>query len=157
MTWDIAKASPKVHSRADARTDRYRSHSVSSLPKRNPGLPCSTAHPGTTGFFVMIAQPPNSHFLPVLCARANASLRLVSSLYVFSAHLLLRCVRWLQSVVSSNTAWSSHDHQRCYVRSGQCLRYNPHGQPLLLRPLRPLCQFMADRPKLASTLVRAQI
>jgi hypothetical protein len=56
----------------------------------------------------MIAQHPNSHFFPVLCARANASVRRVSSLYVFSAHLLLRFVRWLQSVLSSNTAGSPY-------------------------------------------------
>jgi hypothetical protein len=129
-----AKASPTLHSRADARTDRYRSHSVSSLPKRNPGLACSTARPDTPGFFVMIAQHPNSHLFPVLCARANPSVRHVSSLYVFSAHLLLRCLSCLQSVVSSNTAWSSHHHQRCYVCSGQCPRYNPHRQSLLLHP-----------------------
>ena len=36
----------------------------------------------------MIAQRSNSHVFPALCARANASVRRISSLYVFSAHLL---------------------------------------------------------------------
>jgi hypothetical protein len=81
---------------------------MSSMPKGNPDLPRPTAHPATSGFFVMIAQRSNSHVFPVLCARANASVRRVSSLYVFLAHLLLRCVSWLQSVVSSNTAGSPH-------------------------------------------------
>lgn len=67
----------------------------------------------------MIAQLPNSYVFSVLCAKANEWVRRVSSLYVFSAHLLLRRVRWLQSVVSSNTAWSSHDHPvlLCLLRS----------------------------------------
>ncbi len=82
----------------------------------------------------MIAQHLNSHVFLVLCARANAPVRRVSSLYVFSAHLLLRCVSWLQSVINSNAAWSSYDHQRCYICSAQSPRYNPHRQPLLLHP-----------------------
>jgi hypothetical protein len=65
---------------------------------------------------------------------SNAPVRHVSSLYVFSAHLRLRCVSWLHPVASSNTARSSHDHQPRYVCSGPCPRYNPHRQPLLLHP-----------------------
>jgi NhaP-type Na+/H+ or K+/H+ antiporter len=71
----------------------------------------------------MIAQLPNSYVFSVLGAKANESVRRVSSLYLFSAHLLLRCVRWLQSVLSSNTAWSPH---------------RPPALLCLLRPMSPL-------------------
>jgi|SRR5688500_5754906 len=129
-----AQTSPTLHSPADACADRHRSHSMSSMPKGNPDLPCPTTHSATPGFFVMVDPRSNSHVFPPLCARASASVRRVSSIYVFSAHLLLRCVSWLQSVLCSNTACSSHDHQRCFVCSGSCPRYNPHRQPLLLHP-----------------------
>ena len=129
-----AQTSPTLHSRADACADGHRSHSVSSMPKGNPDLPCPTTHPGTTGFFVMVDQRSNPHVFAPLCARASALVRRLSSIYVFSAHILLRCASWLQSVLRSNAAWSSHDYQRRCVCSGQRPRYNPHRQPLPLHP-----------------------
>ena len=102
--------------------------------KGNPDLPCPTTHPGTTGFFVMVDQRSNPHVFAPLCARASALVRRLSSIFVFSAHILLRCASWLQSVLRSNAAWSSHDYQRRCVCSAQRPRYNPHRQPLPLHP-----------------------
>jgi hypothetical protein len=45
-------------------------------------------------FFLMIVQPLIIHVLPTLYARANGSVHRVSSLYLFSAHRLFRCISW---------------------------------------------------------------
>jgi hypothetical protein len=82
----------------------------------------------------MFAQLPNSYVFSVLCAKANESVRRVSSLYVFSAHLLLRCARWLHSVLRSNTAWSPHRPPALLGLLSSMSPYNPHRQPLLLHP-----------------------
>jgi hypothetical protein len=58
----------------------------------------------------MVDQRSDPHVFAPLCAKTSAPVRRISSIYVFSAHLLLRCASWLQSVLSSNAAWSSHDH-----------------------------------------------
>ena len=50
-----------------------------AVPKGNAGLVCRAGCPRTMGFFVMIAQRTNSRSFPVLCNRANASVRLGSS------------------------------------------------------------------------------
>src|SRR5439155_18101962 len=81
-----AEASPKIGSRDDAATYRHRYHSMPSMPKGNSGLSCQPARPHTLGFFVMIAQRTNTRALAPFSARANASVRLVSSFHRFLAH-----------------------------------------------------------------------
>jgi hypothetical protein len=129
-----AQAPPEVGSRADARTYRHRSLTMPSMPKGNSGLPCQPARSCTMGFFVMIDQRPNWHVFPTLCTRANASVRRVSSLHLFSAHSRYRCASELQSVGNSNHARMSHDQQQCDVCSGRYPPYNPHRQSSLLHP-----------------------
>ena len=127
-----AQAPPKVGSRANARTDRHRSHTMPFMPKGNSGLPCQPSC--TMGFFVMSGQRTNTLVLLSLCARANASVRCVSSLHLSSAHSRLRCASELQSVTNSNHTPVSHDQQRCDACSGSYPSYNPHRQSSLLHP-----------------------
>ena len=125
-----AQAPPKISSPADAPTHRHRYHSMPSMPKGNSGFPFESVRPHTMGFFVMIPLRSNTRVLPPLCNSANASVRLVSSFYLFSAHF--QRASQLCSLVNSNAACSSHDHQ-CYdVCSDRCPRCNPHRRPSLL-------------------------
>jgi hypothetical protein len=52
----------------------------------------------------MVDQRSDPHVFAPLCAKTSAPVRRISSIYVFSAHLLLRCASWLQSALSSNAA-----------------------------------------------------
>ena len=129
-------AVPKLPSKlgADAPTDRHRYHSMPSMPKGNSGLPCRPARPHSMGFFVMIAQRTDCQVFPALCTSANTSVRPVSSFYLFSADFLFGRASQLISLVNSNAARSSHDHQCCDVCSARCPRSNPHRQLSLLHP-----------------------
>jgi hypothetical protein len=86
------------------------------------------------GFFVMIAQRNYWHVFPALGNSATASVRLLSSLYLFSADFHFGHANQLSSMINSNAARSSHDPQCCDVCSARCLAYNPHKQPSLLHP-----------------------
>jgi hypothetical protein len=86
------------------------------------------------GFFVMIAQRTNGHVFPALGNSANASMRLVSSFYLFSGDFHFGRANQLTSRVNSNAARASHNHQCCDVSSAHCPRYNPHTQLPLLHP-----------------------
>jgi hypothetical protein len=129
-----AQAPPELGSRVDARTYWHRSHTMPSMSKGHSDLPCQTACSCTMGFLVMIDQRPNCHVFLALCTRANASVRRVSSLHLFSAHSRYRCASELQSVENSNHARMSHDQQQCDVCSGRYPPYNPHRQSSLLHP-----------------------
>jgi hypothetical protein len=127
-------APSKISSRADAPTHRHRYHPMPSLPKGNAGLPCKSTSFFTMGFFVMIPLRTNTCVLLPLCNSATASLRLVSSFYLFSAHFYFGRASQLISQVNSNVACSSHDHHCYNVCSARCPRYNPHRRPSLLHP-----------------------
>src|SRR6266481_10204926 len=94
-----AQAPPKISSRADAPTDRYRYHSMPPMPEGNSGLSCRPARLRTMGFFVMIDQRPKTSVLPVLCARAHASVRPVSLCHVLLADSLFRFAARSQPIV----------------------------------------------------------
>ena len=86
------------------------------------------------GFFVMIAQRTNGHVFPALANSANASMRLVSSFYLFCADFLFGRANQLHSLIDSNAA-------RCFTITSTAmfarltaLVYNPHRQPSLLHP-----------------------
>lgn len=130
----FAQALQKISSRADAPTHRHRYHSMPSLPKGNSGFPFEPAGSRTMGFFVMIAQRTKTRVIPPLCARANVSVRLGCSFYLFSAHSYFGRACPLSSLVNSNAARSSHDHPCCNACVARCPRYNPHRQPSLLHP-----------------------
>jgi hypothetical protein len=76
-----------------------------SMPKGNSGLFCQPTCPRTMAFFVMIEQPTKNRVLVLLCARAHASIRLVSLPHV----LLWRFATRLQPIGASKTARCSHD------------------------------------------------
>jgi hypothetical protein len=61
------------------------------------------------GFFTMIGQQTSWDVFPALYNSANASVRLVSSFYRFSAHSHYRLI----SPLKSNAACSSHDSRYC--------------------------------------------
>jgi hypothetical protein len=63
----------------------------------------------------MVDQLSGPYIFAPRCPRASAPVRRIASIDVVSAHLLLRCANWLQSVLSSNASWSSHDYQRRHV------------------------------------------
>jgi hypothetical protein len=66
----------------------------------------------------MIAQRTNTRVLAPRSARANASVRLVSSFYLVLAHSHVgRACQWI-SLVNSNAAASLHDHQHGHVLLG---------------------------------------
>ena len=82
----------------------------------------------------MIAQRTNTHVLAPFSARANASVRLVSSFHLFLARSHFGGDRQLSSQVNLNAARSLHDHHHGNVWSAPCLRSNPHRRPSLLHP-----------------------
>jgi hypothetical protein len=82
----------------------------------------------------MIAQRTNGHVFPALGNSANASMRLVSLFYLFCADFHFGRANQLSSLINSNAARSSHNHQCCDVCSAPCPSYNPHRQPSLLHP-----------------------
>ena len=129
-----AQAPQKVSSRADARTYWHRSYTMPSMPKGNSGLLCQPARPRAMGFFVMIAQRPKTRVFAALCARANTSVRPVSSLHVLLADSLFRFTTQSQPIVALKTARYFHGQPCCYVCFGQSPPYNPHRQTSLLHP-----------------------
>jgi hypothetical protein len=104
------------------------------MPKGNSGLPFKPSPPHTMGFFVMIAQRTHCQVFPVPCNSANASVRLVSSFYLFSARSHLGPACQSNSLVNSNAVASLREHPHGHVCSVRCPRYNPHSQPSLLHP-----------------------
>jgi hypothetical protein len=86
------------------------------------------------GFFLMIAQRTDWQVFPALRNSAKASVRLLSSFYLFSANSLFGRACQLSSRINSNAPRSSYDHQLGDVGSAPCHASNPHSQPSLLHP-----------------------
>src|SRR5688572_15088789 len=103
------------------------------MPKGNSGLSCWPTHRGL-GFFLMIDQRTKDRAAAPLCARAHASVRPVSLLYVLLADSLLRLTTRSQPIVASTTARYFRDQPSCYTCFGESPPYNPHRQTLLLHP-----------------------
>jgi hypothetical protein len=86
------------------------------------------------GFFVMIAQPTKQHRLSARSNSAKVSVRLLSSVYRFSACSHFATARQLSSPVNSDAPRSSYDYHHSDVGSVRCQGSNPHSQPSLLLP-----------------------
>src|SRR5688500_14467980 len=128
-----AQACPKIRSHDDTPTYRHRYLSMPSMPNGISGLCCRPAH-RRLEFFVMIDQRTKDRAAAPLGARADASVRPISSLHVLLTDSLLSFAIRSQPIVASTTARYAYDRTCRYVCLAQVPPYNPHRQSSLLHP-----------------------